>query len=63
MYVLMNLGKFREELNKVLFIDSYLEGDVKAWFRLYLRDYIENEEGLREDETKALFTSYNKFKR
>ena len=59
----MNLEKFKDELNKVLFISSYLEGDVKVWFKLYLKDYIKNKEDLREDETKALFINYNKFKR
>lgn len=63
MFVLMNPRKLQNELDKVLFTGSYLEGDAEAWFRPYLKDYVENEADERDGETTALFASHETFKK
>ncbi|ETI26600.1 hypothetical protein G647_10428, partial [Cladophialophora carrionii CBS 160.54] len=62
MFFLMNPSKFPDELTKVLFTSSYLEGDAETWFRPYLRDYTTNKPADRSTDTGAIFGTYKGFK-
>ncbi|KIW99341.1 uncharacterized protein Z518_11416 [Rhinocladiella mackenziei CBS 650.93] len=62
MYILMNPTDFQNDLQKILFMGSYFEGDAEAWLRPFVKDYMENEGDDREDETINLFETFTGFK-
>ena len=41
-YLEVNENDFQEEVRKVLFASSFLQGEAFAWFERYVRDYLDN---------------------
>jgi hypothetical protein len=63
MYMQMNHKKLVNKSDKVLFITMYLTGPVFDWFEPFIRDYQTHDPDNQDDETKAMFASYAKFKK
>ncbi|SLM37348.1 Zinc finger, CCHC-type [Lasallia pustulata] len=54
---------FAFESEKVMCASYYLQGDAKAWFRPYLKDFMDNTNAPTEadDETVRVFSGFDKF--
>ncbi|GCB18984.1 protein LDOC1 [Aspergillus awamori] len=62
LYLNMNKEKLRNEVDKIFFASTYLNGTAFNWFEPYIRDYQEKPVGEQDDDTKRIFASYARFK-
>ena len=60
-YLFQQRGVLTSDEDQVLEISSLLTGDAKEWFEPVLRDFTNNAEDDREDETNHLFKKYANF--
>lgn len=60
-YFLHYNTQFTTEVDKIVFAGHRLEGDALAWYEPALRDFMENTDGNRDDNTKELFKKFANF--
>ncbi|KAK2675221.1 hypothetical protein RAB80_010205 [Fusarium oxysporum f. sp. vasinfectum] len=46
---------------KVLYTSPLIQGDAKEWWEPIMRDFLENEENLQEQDTQNIFTNWDNF--
>ena len=63
LYFKMNSDKFKGDSVKIDFMSSFFEGRAEEWFRPFFHDYTQNKEDVQEDNTKIMFSTYDKFKK
>ena len=63
LYFWFNDRLFAFESEKVMYAADYLQGDAEAWFRPYLKDFMNNINAPTEadDETVRAFSGFDKF--
>ena len=62
-YILLNIEAFKDEPSKVLYIASYLEGDIYQWFVLRVQEWIDIGDAKQTPySTKVMFNDYDAFK-
>ncbi|KAK7433421.1 hypothetical protein Landi51_13952, partial [Colletotrichum acutatum] len=54
---------FITEADKVHYAASFLRKDALAWFEPSMRDHLENERRLQENDTRKIFDSYAEFEK
>ena len=63
MYLDVNSTKIPNEAGKVIFISTYLHGQVQDWFEPYIRDYYRKKPKEQSDTTINIFSEYRNFRR
>ncbi|SLM33636.1 gag protein [Lasallia pustulata] len=63
LYFRFNEKLFVSESEKVMYASYYLQGDAEAWFRPYLKDFMNNiaDSTQADDETVRMFSGFDKF--
>ena len=64
LYFRFNEALFKQEQDKVMYASYYLQGEAEAWFRPYLKDWVQHCDTNPEDaddDTLELFRSFGKF--
>ena len=62
LYLHFNQKAYRQDINKIMFITSYLRGYTQNWVQPFLTDYIDYEPRSKEDTIIEIFTSVAAFK-
>ena len=57
-----NQKAYRQDVDKIIFITSYLRGYTQNWVQPFLIDYMDYEPKSREDSTMEIFISVTAFK-
>ena len=62
LYLHFNQKVYRQDVNKIMFIASYLRGYTQNWVQPFLTDYMDYEPRSREDSIMEIFMSVVTFK-
>ena len=61
-YIRFNWDLFKSETEKVMFAAAYLKSDTLNWFKLTLKNYLDNITKEHKDSINEIFTDYKMFK-